>query len=71
MPETFYSVKEGNTVLAKNMTLTDALLFTEALFNKYFGQVGMAITIVREENSLQMDAAEACLTYEKNSKMAF
>ena len=71
MPETLYSVKEDNTVLAKNMSLTDALLFTEALFNKYFGQVGMAITIVREEHNLQLDAEDTCVSYGKLPQDAF
>lgn len=51
MPEYQYSVIVDNTVLAKGMTLTTALLLVEAQFNKWHSESDITISIKREEGS--------------------
>lgn len=45
MGENKFSVFIGGNIAAKEMSLTDALVFIEALFNKYYKDVGMEITL--------------------------
>ena len=59
MEEIFYGVKVGNTVVATNMNLQNALIFTEALFDKYYNEPNMAVTIFRETPKYEVTDAIA------------
>ena len=43
-----YSVAHGSAILARGMSLDDALLFAQALFNKYWRESNLSYTIARE-----------------------
>ena len=43
----YYSVWRGNTKLADNMTLEDALIFVEALFLKFYNDPVRQYTIMK------------------------
>ena len=49
MTETKYIVKMDDRIIAKDMVLEDALVLVEGLFNKYFAEPGLAITIERQD----------------------
>lgn len=42
-----YFVMINNTLAAENMRIEEALLFVEALFNKYYNETEMSITLKR------------------------
>ena len=60
MPEYRYSILVDDEVIAKNLTLPNALIFAEALFNKWFSETNLSITIQREDND--------CCCIEKSEK---
>ena len=41
MPEYRYSILVDDEVIAKDLTLPNALIFVEALFNKWFSEYGL------------------------------
>lgn len=43
-----YSVTHGGEILARGMDLDDALLFVQALLNKYWAEESCFYTVVRE-----------------------
>jgi len=52
MNECTYSVIVDNDVIAKGMTLSNALIMTEALFQKWHSESDIAITIQREDKNI-------------------
>ena len=48
MVENKYIVKMNEQIIAKDMALEDTLVLVEGLFNKYFAEPGLAITIERQ-----------------------
>lgn len=47
-----YSVAHGSAVLARGMSLDDALLFVQALLNKYWRESSLFYTIARESKEI-------------------
>lgn len=43
-----YSIMIGEVVIAKGMSIEHALIFIEALYNKYYNERSMKITIMQE-----------------------
>lgn len=54
-----YSVAHGSAILARGMSLEDALLFAQALFNKYWRESNLSYTIAREPKGDPYDVAES------------
>lgn len=50
MNEQTYKVVVDNEVIAKSMTLHNALILVEALFSKWYNEVDTAITVQREDD---------------------
>ncbi len=50
MMEKYYSVMEGDTVLAEHMTIEHALLFIKALFEQYYNERDCSYIIHLEES---------------------
>ena len=63
----YYKVRMRNKIVAQHMELVDALTFVEALFQKYYLEPGLEITIIREDNEKE-DTLEA--EYEKTADVA-
>ena len=58
MPEYIYKVIVDGKVYADDMTLETALTLTEALFNKWYSEDNLAITIQRTEVSHTISVME-------------
>ena len=56
MVETKYNVLIGKQVIAKDMTLDNAVIFLKGLFNEYYNDTMLAVTIeVSKENLTSED----------------
>jgi hypothetical protein len=47
----YYSVKIDDTVIAKGMSLGNAVIFVKALFEEWYNEPSLSITIVKEERT--------------------
>lgn len=45
MGESLYSVKMGKSVVGKDMSLEFALIFIKGIFETYYSEVGLELTI--------------------------
>ena len=45
----YYSVKIDDTVMARGMSLGNAVIFVKALFEEWYKEPSISITIVKEE----------------------
>ncbi len=50
MGEEFYSVKIDNTVIAKEMSIGNAVILVKALFQEWYRESDLSITIVKEKH---------------------
>lgn len=57
----YYNVIMKDNVIAQHMELQDAMIFVEALFQKYYLEPKLAITVVREDGS--NDVLESDVSY--------
>lgn len=58
MPRNSYKVLVDGQVYARDMELSTALILVEGLFDKWYSEPNLAITIQRESNSLTECAVE-------------
>ncbi len=49
MGSNYYSVKIDDVVIAKDMSLGNAMILTKALFEEWYKEPSISITIVKEE----------------------
>ena len=56
MIETKYNVLIGKQVIAKDMTLDNAVIFLKGLFNEYYNDTMLAVTI---------EVSDSCVTPEE------
>ena len=55
MGDYLYQVLEDGKVLAADMELENAMIFVKALFDKYWGETSLSITIQREPLTSECD----------------
>ena len=63
----YYNVIMKDNVIAQHMELQDAMIFVEALFQKYYLEPKLAITIVREDISGDLNCLKADIEDEEVS----
>lgn len=51
MNSNYYSVMIDNLVIAKGMSLGNALIFVKALFQEWYEEKDLSITITKEANN--------------------
>lgn len=54
MSECTYRVCYGGIILAKGMSLGNAMLFVEAMFQKFYNEPGLTYTIMRESEESEV-----------------
>lgn len=59
MEEQLYTVLEGNTILASNMTIDNAMILVKGYFDKYYLEPRMTLTIERVPRSINYGNQEA------------
>lgn len=62
MPEYHYSVLVDNEVVARELTLPNALILAEALFDKWYNEINLSVTIRRDEDSHCVTIAEQAVS---------
>lgn len=56
MWESKYKILDADEhIIAENLSLTNALIFVEGYMNKYYEEPGLRITIVRDDEGLELD----------------
>ena len=48
MPEVTYSIKVGNTIVAKHVSLNYACIFLKAIMSEFYNDQDIGVEIVRE-----------------------
>ena len=70
MMEVKYNVLIGKRIVAKDMTLENAVIFLKGLFNEYFNDPMLSVTIeVSKENLTSEDEEGFNVTGTKNAKL--
>lgn len=47
----YYSVKIDDVIIARGMSLGNAVIFVKALFEEWYEEPSMSVTIVKEEKN--------------------